>query len=128
MNGTDAGNISCVRLLLQPIIRRSLKRKSSDMTLAGLLFSEVSSFIREKLKQVPRHHHPWPVPKIHRRSCMKEVSVDSENVTPAEESEGVSRRKFIGRLGLAVGALGAAPLLGSKETTVTAAPPAAALA
>lgn len=53
---------------------------------------------------------------------MKEVSVDSEKEALAEESEGVSRRRFIGGLGAAVGALGAAPLLGGKESTASAAP------
>ena len=45
---------------------------------------------------------------------MKEVSIDSENLTPAEESDGVSRRKFLGRLGATVGALSVVPLVGSS--------------
>ena len=53
---------------------------------------------------------------------MKEVSIDSENQVPPKESEGVSRRRFIGGLGAAVGAIGAAPLLGGKESTANAAP------
>jgi hypothetical protein len=52
---------------------------------------------------------------------MKEVVSDSVDSTPAEESEGVSRRRFLGTLGAAVGAIGAAPLLGGNESTVTAA-------
>jgi hypothetical protein len=53
---------------------------------------------------------------------MKEVSGDSESFVPADESEGVSRRRFIGGLGAAVGAIGAAPLLGGKESALQAAP------
>ena len=53
---------------------------------------------------------------------MKEASVDSESLVPPDESNGVSRRRFIGSVGAAVGALGAAPLLGGKESTAEAAP------
>ena len=53
---------------------------------------------------------------------MNEMSNDPENVVPAEESEGVSRRKFIGRLGATVGALSVAPLVGGMESKVEAAP------
>ncbi|MEP7148728.1 MAG: phosphoesterase [Acidobacteriota bacterium] len=52
---------------------------------------------------------------------MKKVFVDSVNLTPAEESKGFSRRRFIGGLSAAVGAIGVAPLLGGKESTATAA-------
>jgi hypothetical protein len=52
---------------------------------------------------------------------MKEVSVDSESLVPTDESNGVSRRRFIGSVGAAVGAIGAAPLLGGSESTVDAA-------
>jgi hypothetical protein len=48
---------------------------------------------------------------------MKEVSVDSESIVPTDESNGVSRRRFIGRVGAAVGAIGVAPLLGGSEST-----------
>ncbi|MEO8042522.1 MAG: phosphoesterase [Acidobacteriota bacterium] len=48
---------------------------------------------------------------------MKKVRGDSVNSTPADESEGVSRRRFIGTMGAAVGALGAAPLLGGSAAT-----------
>jgi hypothetical protein len=54
---------------------------------------------------------------------MKEMK-DSESITPREESEGVSRRKFIGSLGAAVGAIGAVPLVGGSDAL--AAPVAAA--
>src|SRR5690349_20271394 len=54
---------------------------------------------------------------------MKEVSVDSESIVPTDESNGVSRRRFIGSVGAAVGAIGAAPLLGGSESSVEAAPP-----
>lgn len=57
---------------------------------------------------------------------MKEVSVDSEKVVPTDESNGVSRRHFIGGIGAAVGAIGAAPLLGGDESTAKAAAPGAA--
>ena len=57
---------------------------------------------------------------------MKEVSNDSANLDAAEESAGVSRRRFIGSLGAAVGALGAAPLVGGTQSTAAAAPVAAA--
>ena len=53
---------------------------------------------------------------------MKELGNDSVNFTPVDESEGVSRRRFIGSLGAAVGALGAAPLLGGTESNAAAAP------
>ncbi|PYT01871.1 MAG: phosphoesterase [Acidobacteria bacterium] len=53
---------------------------------------------------------------------MKEVSVDSEKVVPTDESNGVTRRRFIGGVGAAVGAIGVAPLLGGKESTAEAAP------
>ncbi|HEX6125873.1 MAG TPA: vanadium-dependent haloperoxidase [Pyrinomonadaceae bacterium] len=52
---------------------------------------------------------------------MKEVENDSENPTLPEESEGLSRRRFLGSLGAAVGAIGAAPLLGGKESMASAA-------
>jgi hypothetical protein len=53
---------------------------------------------------------------------MKEVLSDSVNPTPAEESEGVSRRRFIGTLGATVGALGVTPFLGGTQSSVSAAP------
>ena len=53
---------------------------------------------------------------------MKEVSVDSDSPAQADELNDVSRRRFIGGLGAAVGAIGAAPLLGGKESTAEAAP------
>ena len=59
---------------------------------------------------------------LYRRCCMKEVSNDSENFAPVDESDGVSRRRFIGSLGAAVGALGAAPLVGGEQFTAAAAP------
>ncbi len=52
---------------------------------------------------------------------MKEVSVDSESLVPTDESNGVSRRRFLGSVGAAVGAIGAAPLLGGSESTAEAA-------
>lgn len=55
---------------------------------------------------------------------MKEVSSDSENVVPAEESEGVSRRRFIGSLGATVGAISVTPLIGGMGSKAEAAPPA----
>jgi hypothetical protein len=57
---------------------------------------------------------------------MKEVLSDSVNSSPVEESEGVSRRRFIGTLGATVGALGVAPLLGGSGSTANAAPAAVA--
>lgn len=57
---------------------------------------------------------------------MKEVSNDPADVVSSEETEGVSRRRFIGSLGVAVGAISAAPLLGGKQSTASAAAPAAA--
>src|SRR6188768_173797 len=53
---------------------------------------------------------------------MKEVSVDSESIVRTDELNGVSRRRFIGSVGAAVGAIGAAPLLGGGESTAEAAP------
>ena len=56
---------------------------------------------------------------------MKEVVNDSVNSTSTTETEGVSRRRFIGSLGVAVSAIGAAPLVGGKTASVSAAAPAA---
>ncbi|HKP68781.1 MAG TPA: hypothetical protein VJV05_05835 [Pyrinomonadaceae bacterium] len=53
---------------------------------------------------------------------MKEASSDPAGAVSSEEFEGVSRRRFIGSLGITVGAVGAAPLLGGKLSTATAAP------
>ena len=53
---------------------------------------------------------------------MKEVLNDSVNSNLVEESEGVSRRRFIGTLGVTVGALGVTPFLGGTQSTVSAAP------
>jgi hypothetical protein len=55
---------------------------------------------------------------------MKEVVNDFVNSTSATESEGVSRRRFIGSLGVAVSAIGAAPLIGGKAASASAAAPA----
>ncbi len=51
---------------------------------------------------------------------MKDVSGDSENRTVVDES-GVSRRRFIGTLGAAVGTLGVTPLVGSAQSKDAAA-------
>ena len=53
---------------------------------------------------------------------MREVVNDSEPQLPADDQETVSRRRFIGGLGAAVGAIGAAPLLGGNDSTASAAP------
>ena len=52
---------------------------------------------------------------------MKEVSIDSENLTLAEESEGVSRRKFIGTLGAtAAGAVAIGAIAPAVDGSATA--------
>ncbi|MEO6333964.1 MAG: twin-arginine translocation signal domain-containing protein [Pyrinomonadaceae bacterium] len=53
---------------------------------------------------------------------MKRLAGDPVNRTPANESDGVSRRRFIGTIGAAVGALGVAPVIGGKVSTASAAP------
>ena len=53
---------------------------------------------------------------------MKEVTNDLTGPVSSEEPEGVSRRRFIGSIGAAVGAIGVTPLLGGKESTTLAAP------